>query len=124
MFCGARIKLAHMHTQKKRIMCARVCRVHSVAAAAARDVFVCAAARNARLIRVRCWHFEQENHAHPSSLYIRRRRRCVRAMRARGSSFVNGRDVTYRTGFSRVAYRQFERTWLAFKCNHASILSI
>lgn len=26
--------------------------------------------------------------------------------------------------FSRVAYRQFECTWLAFKCNHASILSI
>lgn len=33
-----------------------------------------------------------------------------------------GRDIP--NEFSRVAYRQFECTWLAFKCNHASILSI
>lgn len=33
---------------------------------------------------------------------------------------VNGRDVTNQMKFSRVAHRQFDGTWLAFQCNHAS----
>lgn len=33
---------------------------------------------------------------------------------------VNGRDVTNQIKFSRVAHRQFDGTWLAFQCNHAS----